>query len=140
MSYQDILKAQLIVDEGNVPHAYRDSLGFLTIGIGHLIDQRKGGKISQAAIDLIFDEDVAEAEAGVRAIFPSFDTLSENRQAVLCNMAFELGDAGLATFTTFRGLVEAGDFAGAAADMLGTKWAKQVPARANRLAQMIKDG
>ena len=28
--------------EGRVPHAYQDHKGFWTIGVGHLIDERRG--------------------------------------------------------------------------------------------------
>ena len=32
------LKARLRLEEGEVLHAYQDSLGWWTIGVGHLID------------------------------------------------------------------------------------------------------
>lgn len=37
------LASLLTSDEGRVPHAYQDHLGYWTIGVGHLIDRRKGG-------------------------------------------------------------------------------------------------
>ena len=40
------LTDQLRRDEGCVLHAYPDHLGFLTLGIGRLIDRRKGGGIT----------------------------------------------------------------------------------------------
>lgn len=39
-----MLKKQLIRDEGDVPYAYQDSLGYWTIGAGFLIDKRKQNK------------------------------------------------------------------------------------------------
>lgn len=30
----------LETDEGRVPHAYQDHLGYWTIGVGHLVDKR----------------------------------------------------------------------------------------------------
>ena len=42
----DSLESQLRRDEGEVLHAYSDSLGYLTIGVGRLIDARRGGGIS----------------------------------------------------------------------------------------------
>jgi lysozyme len=35
------LAEMLTRDEGRVRHAYQDHLGFWTIGVGRLIDQRK---------------------------------------------------------------------------------------------------
>ena len=40
------LIAQLRREEGSIPHAYQDHLGFWTIGVGRLIDERKGGGLS----------------------------------------------------------------------------------------------
>jgi lysozyme len=37
---------QLRRDEGEVLHAYQDKYGYWTIGVGRLIDARKGGGIS----------------------------------------------------------------------------------------------
>ena len=40
------LPAKLRREEGSRPHAYQDHLGFWTIGVGRLIDVRKGGGLS----------------------------------------------------------------------------------------------
>ena len=59
------LKEQLKRDEGVVAHAYEDTLGFLTIGVGHLIDGRRGGGLSPDEIDYILTNDIAEKSAQV---------------------------------------------------------------------------
>ena len=41
----DALIEDLKSDEGWRPSAYSDSLGYLTIGYGFLIDERKGGEV-----------------------------------------------------------------------------------------------
>ena len=41
---RDKIEKDLTIDEGRVSHVYKDSLGYYTIGIGHLVDQRKGGR------------------------------------------------------------------------------------------------
>ena len=56
-------QARLIEHEGEILHAYPDSEGWLTIGIGHLIDKRKGGAISQRVSRLLFEDDIALATA-----------------------------------------------------------------------------
>lgn len=38
-------RSLLELDEGRVKCAYRDSLGFWTAGVGHLVDKRRGGKL-----------------------------------------------------------------------------------------------
>jgi hypothetical protein len=49
-------------------------------------------------IDFMLDNDLDEAEATARTLFPTFDSLSEARKAVLVNMAFNMGLHRLAGF------------------------------------------
>ena len=140
MTYRDIAKAQLRVDEGSIPHAYKDSLGYLTIGVGRLIDERLGGGLSPDEIDLLLENDLTRAEATAKALFPTFSSLSDARKAVLLNMAFNLGSARLAAFQRFREAVSAGAWEQAAAEMLDSRWAEQVGDRAKRLAAQFKEG
>src|SRR5690606_30269956 len=111
-------------------------LGYWTIGIGHLIDKRKGGKLSDAARQFIFNEDVDEAVADLDKNLPWWKEMTEARQRVLVNMRFNLGMAGLLTFKNTLAYMKAGDYEKAAKGMLDSKWATQVGARATRLATM----
>lgn len=140
MSHRDIVRAQLRIDEGCVEHAYTDSEGYLTIGVGRLIDARRGGKLRPDEISLMLENDITEAEADAKVLFPSFPGLSENRQAVLVNMAFNLGQKRLAEFKRFRDAIEAGAWEQAAAEMLDSRWAEQVGSRAQRLAKQMREG
>lgn len=140
MSHREILREQLETDEGIKDFAYQDSEGYWTIGIGHLIDKRKGGKVSEAVIQLMFDEDVTHAEAAALRLVPTFETLSDARKAVLCNMAFQLGERGLGGFHDMLHAVAEGRWDDAAAEMLASTWASQTPARAIRLAHAMREG
>jgi GH24 family phage-related lysozyme (muramidase) len=137
---QAALKAELTRDEDNVPYAYQDSLGYWTIGIGHLIDKRMGGKLRQEVIDLIFQFDVQDVEADLDRALPWWRQLDPVRQRVLLNMTFNLGIDKLLGFTNTLAAVKRGDYESAAAGMLDSKWATQVGARAQRLAQMMRKG
>jgi len=55
-------------------------------------------------------------------------------------MAFNLGIAGLLKFENTLALIRSGSYAQAAAEMVKSKWAKQVGKRADRLANMMKTG
>lgn len=128
-------------EEGSVSHAYQDSLGYWTIGVGHLIDGRKGGKLSEACINYILAEDVAKATSDTQELLGhTWDGLNEVRRAVLVAMCFQLGPDGLEQFTTFLKYLEQGNFKGAAADALTTKWATQTPERAQRQMKMLSTG
>lgn len=134
------LIAELERDEGRVLHAYTDSLGFLTIGIGRLIDKRRGGGITNAEADLLKRNDIAKVRAGLDAQLPWWRDLDPVRQRAIQNMAFQLGVGGLAKFTTSLGHIRAGRWSDAAKNLRGSLWAKQTPNRAKRVIGMIETG
>jgi lysozyme len=150
-----ILKKQLERDEDRRLQAYKDSLGQWTIGVGHLIGEDPGRPgsprvwlITNDECDAWYAMDVAEAQADAYALFPKpFNTevfgeehLSGPRQRALINMAFNLGRDRLAGFKKFITAVNVLDWKTAAAEMMDSKWATQVPARAARLHEMILTG
>ena len=132
------LRQQLIEDEGLVLHAYPDSLGYWTIGVGHLIDQRKGGGIPEDIAFVLLDRDIDAKQTEVLARWPWMAHLDAARLNVVLNMAFNLGTAGLGTFTEFLRHLEAGRYDRAASAMLQSRWATQVGARAQRLAEVMR--
>lgn len=134
------IREQLALDEGRRRSAYTDSRGFLTIGVGRLIDARRNAGLSPAEIDLLFDNDRAAKEAELDARLPWWRGLDQARQGVLLNMAFQLGVAGLLKFTTTLGYVQAKQWDRAADAMLLSNWANQTLERAERLSDQMRDG
>ena len=135
------LTAQLRRDEGTKATAYKDSLGFDTIGVGRLIDSRKpGAGLRPDEIDYLLRNDINDRVQALTKALPWFDRLDEVRRGALINMAFQLGTAGLLEFSYTLGLVRDGKYAEAAEQMLKSKWATQTPARAKRLAEQMKTG
>lgn len=135
---KDKLISELIRDEGEVLHAYQDSLGYWTIGVGHLIDKRKGGKISKAASRFMLAEDIDEKMSEPDKALPWWRELSDVRQRVLINMAFNLGIGGLMGFLNTLKAVKEGRYKDAARGMLASRWRTQVGDRAKRLADMME--
>ena len=134
------LKKQLKRDEGSVSHAYEDNLGFTTIGVGRLIDFRRGGGLRDSEIDFLLSNDIAEKTAQVLAAFPWASKLNEPRRAVLINMAFQMGIRGLGGFHRMLGSIEDGQYSEAAMEMVDSLWAQQTPERAKRLAKQMVTG
>lgn len=133
--------AWLKKEEGVVKHAYQDHLGYWTIGVGRLIDKRKGGGLSDEEIDYLLNNDIEKKIAEVRKALPWFDNLTSNRKAVLVAMAFQMGTKGLLGFKNTLKMIEAGDYEKAAKGMLNSKWAKSdSPARAKRTAELMRRG
>ena len=135
------LTAQLRRDEGTRATAYKDSMGWLTIGVGRLIDSRKpGAGLRPDEIDYLLRNDIADRVAALQRALPWFEKLDQARQGVLINMAFQLGTDGLLAFRQTLALVRDGKYAEAAEQMLKSKWAEQTPARAKRLSEQMKTG
>lgn len=132
-----MLLAQIQADEGLRLFPYRDAGGDVTIGWGRNLTA-KGLTPGEAM--LLFDHDLADAEATVARRWPWALELTPPRYAVLVNMCFNLGGAGLATFTRFLIAVQMGDWPSAALEMRDSEWAGEVGQRAERLAQQMQTG
>ena len=135
------LTADLERDEGRVPHAYQDHLGFWTIGIGRLIDRRKGGRLSNDEIDYLLANDIRAVIADI-ADLPAWQAVKDDpvRARALLNMRFQLGGAGLRGFTNSLALIAARNWPAAARNLRQSLWRQQTPARAERVIRMIEAG
>lgn len=126
--------------EGVVDHAYQDSLGYWTIGVGFLIDKKKGGKLYPEEIDFILTNRLDKLVMELDNALPWWSSLSDNRRAVILDMAWNLGVKGLLGFKNTLECVRTGQYDKAAQGMLRSLWARQVKGRAIELAQLMKDG
>ena len=139
-SWITTLTKQLRVDEGEVLSAYQDHLGYWTIGVGRLIDKRRGGGISKEESTYLLTNDIDKCVKDIRVALPWFEALDDARKGVLINMSFQLGVAGLMQFKTMLGYIEAGKYSEAAASMYQSLWAKQTPERCNRMSVQMRTG
>lgn len=131
------LRAALVADEGLRLRPYTDPVGKITIGVGrNLTDDG----ISATEAMALLDADIDRTRTELHAAFAWFDGLDDVRQRALVNMAFNLGLPRLRGFVQLLDRLEAGDYPGAAAAMLESRWASQVGARATRLAAMVRTG
>ena len=99
-----------------------------------------GGGITPEESAYLLSNDIDKRQAELLRRAPWTATLDPVRFGALLNMAFQLGVDGLLGFTNTLALIHAGDYPGAAAGMLQSKWAQQTPARAQRLAQQMATG
>jgi lysozyme len=132
----DQLAAQLVIDEGCKLKPYRDTVGKLTIGIGRNLDDVG---ISQAEAVALLGADISKVSAQLDSTLPWWREMSDRRQQVLANMAFNMGINSLLTFKNTLAAMKAGDYRATAAGMRASKWAGQVGARAERLAKIMEN-
>lgn len=142
---RDLLISELIRDEGVRLVVYDDATGkplkigdkvtgHATIGVGRALDVRG---ITKEEASYLLDNDVDNLTAELSKGLPYFDTLSDDRQRVLVNMAFNLGVTGLLGFHDMLRYIEEGRYGLASKAMLDSKWATQVGDRAIRLSEMM---
>ena len=128
------LVAELTRDEGLRLKPYLDTVGKLTIGYGRNLNDVG---ISEDEAQYLLRNDILAAERFLDANLPWWRRLDEDRQRVLCNMAFNLGPHLLEFHQTLY-YVANGDYESAANQMMLSKWAQQVGPRAKRLADRMR--
>lgn len=131
------LREQLRLEEGDVRHPYKDPTGNTTIGVGHNLDAQP---LSDAVVDLLLTEDLADVCHDLDRTCPWWRTLDEVRARVVADMVFNMGIGTFLTLTSLITHVKAREFDAAADRMLHFKWAQQVGLRATKLAQMMRTG
>lgn len=131
------LRAQLQKDEGLRLTPYVDTAGKITIGYGHNLSDNG---ITPHEADEWLDGDITAHVHDLLKAFPVVQTLNAARRVVLANMCFNLGIQRLSEFTKMWIAIHDHDYVKAANEMLNSHWAKQVGARAMRLAGYMAAG
>ena len=130
------LAADIERDEGRRDHLYQCTEGKWTGGVGHNFTDRG---ISDQVIDLMLAEDIGEA-IDIAETFAYYESLSDERKRVIVNMAFNLGKPRLTQFRKMHRALHQCDYEKAAVEMMDSKWADQVGARATRLRDRMIAG
>jgi lysozyme len=128
------LKARLKLEEGEILHAYQDSLGWWTIGVGHLIDGRKGGGIPPEISDALLEWDLTRVEGLLDPAVPWWRQLDDVRQRVVMDLTFNMGWApnapgGFDDFHNTLAALHSGRWADAATGLRKSLWYRQVGSR-----------
>lgn len=125
--------------EGFMPYAYKDSLGYWTIGYGRLIDQKLGGGITEDEADFLLENDIVRTENDLDKAFPWWRKHPENVQRAMANMCFQLGIKKFKGFKNTLALIKAGSYIGAADNALQSLWARQTPNRAKEVTDLLRE-
>ena len=140
MNYDD-LKARIKEHEGFRDQVYKDSLGFATIGYGHLVlpndPYEKGVTYSKEDLEKVFDGDFDTACSNANQLIKDLP-LHHQAKCVLIEMVFQLGIGGVSKFKNMWKALGEGDYQTASEEMLDSRWAKQTPKRATDLSNVMK--
>ena len=141
--YQE-LKERIKKHEGYRNTVYSDSLGFATIGYGHLVTPedhyKEGVEYPKEELDAQFEADFQTAKLNTEKLINDNNVaeLLFNAKCVLIEMVFQLGIGGVSKFKKMWSALQEQDYNEASIQMLDSRWAKQTPSRANSLAQVMK--
>lgn len=131
------LVSDLRRDEGVAHKPYRDTEGILTVGVGRNLEDRG---VSDDEIDFLLTNDLKWVVVDLDRSILWWREMTKNRQRGLTNMAFNLGWPRLSGFRKMLVALEAGDYDEAANQALDSRWAIQVGARAERIAELFRSG
>ena len=124
-----------------------DSLGYKTLGIGHLCqpedpeyDWEVGTKVSEEVVSMYFEDDFKKHLAETIHVFgtdEAFYNLPEDIQRVLVNMCFNLGATRLSKFKNMLAACRSYNWQEMARQMEDSRWFGQVGRRSIELQKMV---
>lgn len=144
---------RLAFHEGCRLEPYKDHLGYWTIGIGRCYEKNPITKEEEKVIGTCWEKgitkngayyllrnDIKRCIKELEKKIPFWRMLDDERQYALLDMAFQNGVPGLLKFRKMLSALGVGNYIEASKECLDSRWAKQTPLRANRIANTIKTG
>jgi lysozyme len=153
LSQQEIIQ-RLSFNEGFKQKPYRCSVNKLTIGVGRNLDDCPLTKeelefighdcreksITKEQVFYLLRHDIDRAIETLNRKLPWWKNLSDDRQYVLIDLVFNLGINSLLQFKKFLKYLSTGFYKQAARELMDSKYARQVPKRAERNKRAIETG
>lgn len=117
-------RAAIAAREGNILHAYQDSIGVWTIGVGHTAaagepHPARGMTITAAQSDTILADDLHAVEKTIKGLVSV--PLNQNQFDALVSFVFNVGGGNFRSSTMLK-KINAKDYHGAADEF--PKWSK----------------
>ena len=134
------IKRRIKKNEGYVNHKYLDSLGFPTIGYGHLIKKNQQklliGVHSKKKLSDIFEQDFKKTLADYLKHYRE-ENHKTNIKEVYIEMIFQLGIKKQRKFVKMHQYIKKKKLYMAALEMKKSLWFKQTPKRVNTLVEIL---
>ena len=126
--------------EGVEPYAYKDHLGYITVGVGRCLEKDVGMGLSDDEIDYLLRNDIVRVQEELSEEYDWFADLDQVRQEAMINLSFNLGATRLRGFRNALAAMAEEDYETAANEFMDSKWSSQVGKRAYEVTQMIRTG
>tara|TARA_R100000544_G_scaffold19087_1_gene9119 strand:+ start:119 stop:544 length:426 start_codon:yes stop_codon:yes gene_type:complete len=135
------VKQRIKEHEGFRDTMYSDSLGFATIGYGHLVlptdDFVEGVTYPKEDLEKVFELDFNEALQSANDLLEEIEA-PEIIKGVICEMCFQLGKPRVMKFKKMWNALIMEDYDVAADEMIDSAWHKQTTSRCESLAELVR--
>ena len=136
------IKERIKQHEGFRDTVYSDSLGFATIGYGHLVlptdNFVEGVTYDKETLEEVFDNDFKIAVDSARDLLRDIEH-NYIIFGVLVEMCFQLGKPKVSKFNKMFIALKEKNLDKASDEMINSRWHKQTPKRCESLANIMKN-
>ena len=143
------LKESIKIHEGFRSSVYLCPTGHPTVGYGFRVADLSadelalnGGAVepmSKEVAEKILDIKITKFKKEVYNALPWLTYAPMDIQDALCEMAYQMGVAGLLGFKKTLAMIKERRYREAAENMLKSKWATQTPKRAKQIANLVRN-
>ena len=134
------LKKRIKKNEGFSIKPYKDKLGFLTIGYGHLILKNEKyllkKKLKKTDLEIIFKKDFNKAVMEFNVFLKRF-TSNKRDAELLIEMVFQIGIRGVLKFKNLLKNMSKENTHLVCFEMMDSLWYKQTPMRVKKLINVF---
>ena len=131
-------KAEIKKEEGFRMETYKCTEGHLTGGYGHKMLDGETPPTDMAGWTKLFERDFARAMSGAEELLMICPNVDDTARHIVVEMCYQMGSYGVSKFHGMLSALQESDYVTASKEMLDSRWAKQTPNRANRMAERMK--
>ena len=143
------LKESIKIHEGFRDSVYLCPTGHPTVGYGFRVADLSADELalnagvvepmSKEVAEKILDIKITKFKKQVYNALPWLTYAPMDIQDALCEMAYQMGVAGLLGFKNTLAMIKERKYTQAAENMLKSKWATQTPKRAKQIANLVRN-
>ena len=143
------LKESIKIHEGFRSSVYLCPTGHPTVGYGFRVADLSADELalnagavepmSKEVAEKILDIKITKFKKQIYNALPWLTYAPMDIQDALCEMAYQMGVAGLLGFKNTLAMIKERRYSEAAENMLKSKWATQTPKRAREIANLVRN-
>jgi len=124
-------------EEGYRLEVYKCTEGHLTGGYGHKMLEGETPPTDHAGWLVLFERDFARAVTGADDLLKICPDINDSARNIVVEMVYQMGAYGVSKFKGMLKALQEEDYKQASVEMLDSRWAKQTPNRAKRMAERM---